>query len=180
MALTITVETGEGLPSANSYVDAAFVEAYAESIGSDVWCNNVSKQTLALIASARFLDMRYAKWFPGSALTADQALMYPRQASHGQCWWKTTVVPAAIPNALKYAQAQLALQYLEEGLDLNANIEMANANNVSSTSVSIAGAITESVSYFRPGMASTFSVADAYIKQLKPRTNSFQVPVIRG
>ncbi len=177
MAITIVVEDGTGLPNANTYVDAAFVAQYAEQMGSDLWCDNTSKQSVALIQSAAFMDMRYASWYPGVPLTTTQGLLYPRRFV-GQC-----VTPGAatgIPLQLKKAQAALALQYLANDgvLDLNANA----TNMIKQQAVSVGnGAVSESITYFAPIEQSAYSVPDALIKQLSPvQNNGMFLDILRG
>lgn len=174
MALVIIVADGTN-PDANSYIDAQFADDYANSIGSDVWCDNASKQSLALIQSARFLDLRYGQRFKGIPLDPEQILQYPRRFKPVGC---TTQHEPAIPRALKYAQAHLAIQFLEDGaLDLNANA----TQNVISTSVSVGnGAVAETIQYAKPVQESYFSVADGYIAQLHQSFSSAIVPILRG
>lgn len=173
MALVIIVADGTN-PDANTYIDAQFASDYARSIGSDTWCNNTSKQDLALIQSARFLDLRYGSRFKGIPLNHDQLLQYPRRFKPQGC----TAPVSPIPMSLKYAQAQLAIQFLEDGaLDLNANA----TQNVISTSVSVGnGAVSETIQYAKPVQESYFSVADGYIAQLHQSFSSAFVQVVRG
>lgn len=174
MALIIVVETGQGLADANSYIDAAFAAQYAESIGSTIWCDSSSKQNLALIQSARFLDLRYGNTFKGIPLTTDQGLLYPRRFKPIGC----DTSSSGIPRALKMAQAALAMQFLEDGqLDLNADA----TSPVIETSVSVGnGAVAETIKYAKPVQTSYFSVADGFIRQLNPTFSSAFVPVTRG
>lgn len=174
MALVIHVETGTGDASSNSYIDAQFVSDYAEQMGNDIWCNNVSKQNIALIQAARFLDLRYGNMFKGIPLNIDQGLLYPRRFKPNHC----TNPTSGIPKALKMAQAQLAIQYLTDGtLDLNADA----TSPVIETSVSVgSGAVSETIKYAKPVQQSYFAVADGYIAQLNPSFTSAFVPLTRG
>lgn len=172
--LILVVEDGTGIPSANSYCDLNFIEQYAAQMGSDVWCNNVSKQILAAINASFFLDLRYGNMFKGIPLNVDQGLLYPRRFKPVGCNSNTS----GIPRALKMAQAALALQFLTDGvLDLNANATAP----VIETSVSVGnGAVSETIKYAKPVQTSYFSVADGYIRQLNPTFSSAFVPVTRG
>lgn len=174
MAIVIVVEDGNGLPNANSYIDAQFASEYAESIGSDIWCNNTSKQNLALVQSARFLDLRYGTMFKGIPLNPDQGLLYPRRFKPVGC----ASPQSGIPKALKMAQAALAMQFLTDGqLDLNADA----TSPVIETSVSVGnGAVSETIKYAKPVQTSYFSISDGYIRQLNPTFSSAFVPVVRG
>lgn len=175
--INIIVETGQGLDNSNSYVDADFVSQYAELQGNDIWCNNTSLQSIALVQSAAFMDMRYASWYPGVPLTLTQALLYPRKYS-GIC--ATPGATIGIPMQLKKAQAALALQFItNEGvLDLNANA----TNMIKQQAVSVGnGAVSESITYFAPIEQSAYSVPDALIKQLSPiQNNGMFIPIMRG
>lgn len=176
MAIIIIVETGEGLPESNSYITPQFASDYADTSGNtNTWCNNVSKQNLALVQAARFLDLRYGNRFKGVQLNPEQGLLYPRRFKAVHCGQPST---PAIPKALKMAQAQLAIQFLTDGtLDLNANA----TNNVIETSVSVGnGAVQETLKFARPVQQSFFSVADGYIDQLTQGWASAFVPTIRG
>lgn len=177
MAIIIIVEDGTGTnPAANSYIDAQFASDYADTSGNtNTWCNNVSKQNLALVQAASFLDLRYGNRFKGVQLNPEQGLLYPRRFKAVHCGQPST---PAIPKALKMAQAQLAIQFLTDGtLDLNANA----TNNVIETSVSVGnGAVQETLKFARPVQQSFFSVADGYIDQLTQGWASAFVPVTRG
>lgn len=179
MAITLIVEDGTGTnPAANSYIDSTFMSNYAELQGSDIWCDNTSKQNLALVQASAFLDLRYSARYCGEVVNESQGLLFPRKIKGKE---------SGIPTALKNAVAQLALQFLTDGtLDLNANSDMA----VSSETVSVGnGAVSESRTYFKESSRtpfSAFAIADRYVNQLminvgcECRSGAMFIPALRG
>lgn len=179
MALVIIVEDGSNVADANSYVDAAYVAAYAESIESTVWKKNVSRQSAALIQATRYIDQKYRKDLPGAINQSSQSLLFPRGAftdTQGR-----THDAGVMPKALKDATAAAALYYLDGGLSLNAD----TGNNLKSSSVSVGGgAVSESVSYFEKGEIMAYPEVDGFMSTLIGKrastSNSNNVPLIRG
>lgn len=176
MAITIVVEDGTGLPNANSYIDSAFMQEYDTLNGTTLWCDNVSKQKVALVQSAKFLDLRYQSWYPGVPFSSEQGLLYPRQRGCSPC---RTLESSGVPIQLKKAQAELVLMYLRDpaSLDLNAN----SKRDIQSETYSVGGgAVSKSVTYFKPQSASAFSVVDAFVRQLNTNKVKWMVPIVRG
>lgn len=178
MAITIIVEDGTGIEDANSYIDETFMSDYVDLQGSTIWCDNVSKQSLALVQATQFFDLRYSSRFCGELVSEDQGLLFPRLING---------VNTGIPKQLKNAVAALAFKFLSEGtLDLNANSGAA----ISSQSVSVGnGAVSETINYFKESSKaaySEFAITDRYVNQLmknigcESKGNSMFIEAYRG
>lgn len=165
--INLIIEDGSGIQNANSYIDEAFADEYAESLGSDVWENNASKHKIALINASRFIDMRYRARLYGDKLNSDQGLAFPREEQ-------------GLNQSLKLATAHAALMFIREGgLDLNANA----SNSIRRQSVGVgSGAVQETVEYFYPNPENVFSVIDAFMDDVlgQSSANIRQFPVFRG
>lgn len=176
MALVLIVEDGTGNnPDANGYVDADYVADYADSIGSTSWCDNTSKQSLAIVQATRFIDLKYGKRARGSKLNPYQPLVWPRADICG-----LGDIATGLPKALKDAVAHAAIQYIDDGsLDLNPNQD----NNIKSKAVSVGnGAVSESTSYFAPQTTNIYSFVDGYMNTIlrTSNTGSGNIMAIRG
>lgn len=159
MAITLTVEDGTGLSNANTFVDKAYVDAFAENMGITSWCNNANMQDVALLQSADFITLRYGQSLRGLLVDEDQSLPFPRMYNG---------INTGVPEALKKAQAWLAIKFIESGLELDANADAGRV--VQSESISLGGgAISESKTYASMNKAiakNVYARADAYMKQI--------------
>ena len=106
--MAIIVETGEGLPNSNSYIDVAELEAYAadrlETLPQD------GKEAL-LIRSMDYLES--IKNYKGMRVSAEQALAWPRSRVYIDGF---PLAQDRIPSLLKRAQAQLAIEAMSYDL----------------------------------------------------------------
>jgi hypothetical protein len=105
--MTLIVETGEGVPTANSYVDIDFIRAYAASRRVPLSNDNEIIEGFAIDA----MDLIEARKFKGVRTYTDQPL-------DGQ------YATNAIPSILKRAQAALVV-YRSQGVSFFAteNVE---------------------------------------------------------
>jgi hypothetical protein len=114
MSFSFTVETGEGLANANSYISVAEADdEIALDVGNTAaWAalDDATKQ-LRIVYATRWLDDR-AIW-RGTKATATQALDWPRKDAKDLegCAVSQTVVPIEV----KHAVAKLANFLLAEG-----------------------------------------------------------------
>lgn len=182
--ITLILENGTGVVGANAYVTAAYVSAFATLNGNTLWCDNVSQQNLAIAAASEFLDLRYSTRFCGDLVNPLQGLQFPRSITDP---FTLVVTQSGIPNALQKAVATLALQFLNGGLDLNANSD----SDIASEEVTLGkGAIIEKTTYFKHQYVTAFSnfaAADRYITQVMQAfgcestgSNKFFIPAYRG
>lgn len=104
--MAFVVETGTGLPDANSYVSVAEATAYHSDRGNAAWAGDEAAMQGALVRATDYLEQNYGSRWKGCRLTDTQALEWPR-----------TVV-AGIPRAVKQAVCLLALESIA-GTDLN-------------------------------------------------------------
>jgi len=120
-APTIIVETGAGIPNANSYVDLAYANDYHEAVlYKTKWTDEASpeEKTRALIGAARMIDQSFK--FKGVKANDTYTMEWPRVYAEntegngtrywfgggwaGGLYWGS----ATIPERLKQAQAELA------------------------------------------------------------------------
>jgi len=152
-------------PNMNAYVDQSFVNDYAESVGmGEVWCNNVSKQESSIILASQYIDMKYVNIVPGCLYDNNQSMLFPRTTYVDR---RGRTIPAGtIPNGLKQATAQLAIEILmDDGIDYNPN----QSNNVKATTVSVGqGAVQESVQYWTPQNQSRYVLFSNLMNSILP------------
>lgn len=101
--MAITVENGTGLSNANSYAAVAFADTFHTDRGNSEWAvATTAAKEAALVRATDYIDSNYV--FPGSKLTASQALANPRLGE------------TALKAALTRATALLALYALSTSL----------------------------------------------------------------
>jgi hypothetical protein len=115
--MTLIVETGEGVPTANSYVDIDFIRAYAASRRVPLSNDNEIIEGFAIDA----MDLIEARKFKGVRTYTDQPLAFPRS---GVITEDGQYATNAIPSILKRAQAALVV-YRSQGVSFFAteNVE---------------------------------------------------------
>jgi hypothetical protein len=77
--MSLIVEDGTGLATAESYVSVADADAYHLAMGNAGWTGTTTVKEAALRRATQYLDARYR--FRGTAKTTTQALLWPRVAS---------------------------------------------------------------------------------------------------
>lgn len=115
MALTLTVESGQG--TGNSYASVDVADEYHYSrLGSEDWQNATpSTKEAALVWATRLLDEQVS-WV-GTKKDRDNTLSWPRYGAYDRDGWP--IDTDAIPTAVKNATAELA-RYLITGGDRTA------------------------------------------------------------
>lgn len=79
--MTILVEDGTVVASANSYVSVAYADSYFENLGQTLWTETASDEAKesALIKGAQYLQQKYRLLWKGSRVNAFQSLDWPRR-----------------------------------------------------------------------------------------------------
>lgn len=113
MALTLVVETGAGLDTANSYATAAEGDSFHEAhLHATSWTNATQQEKeAALVWATRLLDEQ-VQWY-GYKSNFEQALMWPRQGVYEKDGLNLHDINE-IPTWLKHATAELARYLLAE------------------------------------------------------------------
>ncbi|HJE69819.1 DnaT-like ssDNA-binding protein [Pseudomonas oryzihabitans] len=108
--MALIIETGGGLPDAESYATAAELVIYAGKFGVTI-PDSVADQEALLRRAA--VSMNAMKW-KGSRANADQALAWPRQ----EVWVDGAKKPANfIPRQIHYGQMALAAETHKDDLN---------------------------------------------------------------
>ena len=121
--MALTVETGEGLAAADSYLSLADAGTYFTNHGSPAAWSGASdaQKEAALRFAAAWLDGQYA-WV-GLVRTSTQALAWPRIGGYDS--EGRAVDEASVPRRIKEAVCEIALAHL--GSALNATLERGGA-----------------------------------------------------
>jgi hypothetical protein len=170
--MTLIVETGAGLSTAESYISVADATSYFLSFGgSDAW-SSLDDQEVALRRASRDLDTLYGASFPSTLLNSSQALLFPRTPFTDRNGRNVS----GVPPVLGYATAELAL--------LNASSDAtgpaSEAGNVKSKRIKAEG-VEKQVEYFSPSSATSSALRKVNLL-LSPYLNgsSMSFRVVRG
>lgn len=98
--MTITIETGAGLPDAESYASVAAADARCASLGRTAWAGLAeADKEIALRRAMLFMSTYRTRW-SGRRVYPRQALDWPRYGVAVDCFAvPSTVVPADVVNA---------------------------------------------------------------------------------
>jgi hypothetical protein len=112
MTVTLIVEPGTGLPTANSYATVDWADSYfGGRLHADVWTDaSTADKTTSLVWATQLLDERVT-WF-GIRTRSDQALGWPRYGVSDRDGY--LVASDAVPLAVRRATAELARLLLIE------------------------------------------------------------------
>jgi hypothetical protein len=119
---TPTLEATPGLATSNSYCTVAEAETYFDSrLSATAWSGaSAANKIISLIMATRVLDASYV-WYEWP-VDSVQVLQWPRVGMIGQN--PNEFVPTTvIPQALKEATAELAMQLITEDRTLDSDIE---------------------------------------------------------
>jgi hypothetical protein len=150
--MALITEDGTGVTGANSYIDVAFLDAWALSRNySLVAYDTTQKEAAIQIASQDWTDLNHN--FKGDALTTTQGLKMPTVDTVYDDKWRNVVAMAA------YLQLR--------GLLLVDTAALSTAGTIESESSSL-GPLSESITYAK-GTAQTYSrVTTDLDKAIKP------------
>lgn len=107
--MTIIVEDGTGLTTAETYVTVAVADAYHTAMGNTGWTGTDAAKEVALRRAAQYIDTRYT--YRGVRVNLNQALEWPRSLYETD--GRTESWP--VPN-LKAACCEAALRALSDTL----------------------------------------------------------------
>lgn len=97
--MTLIVEDGTGLPTANAYVDVAYVDSYFALRGGTAWAALTQEvKESSIVQATDYIDLRWGRLFAGQPLTEEQALAFPRTVFVG------------VPEMLKKACCEYAVR----------------------------------------------------------------------
>lgn len=108
--MTLIVETGAGLPDADSYASVADADAYHAARGNAAWTGTDAAKESALRRATDYLDrLNYA----GTRASAAQALAWPR---YDVMLDEYDIAADAVPARVVKAACELALRALSSDL----------------------------------------------------------------
>ncbi len=111
MAITLVVEDGTGLATANAYITVAYADAYHLDRFNESWAGTEEKKESAILRATEYLDRVYL--FQGSPINGDQALLWPRvDVATDDC---VSLLSDEVPDPIERATAEAALAILCNG-----------------------------------------------------------------
>ena len=148
--MALSIDASIATPSANSYADLAWVNAYAQTaIDSDAWnlLDDTQVKILYILRARRLMDSRV--YYPGRRVQYSQALEWPRiWVSHPSSGYYNTDI---IPDAVKDAQSQLALYLAMTTTNTFGTLETSNFDHLKVGPIDITfskNGSTEGMAYF--------------------------------
>lgn len=97
--MTLTVENGTGLATAESYISVADADARATAFGNTAWTGTEAAKEAALRRATAYLEQQYRNRWKGTRLLRDQALSWPRYGAEVDGYdIDSTVVPREVAN----------------------------------------------------------------------------------
>ena len=113
--MSLVVEDGTGLETANTYATIAEADSYHSDRGNSAWTEATEPaKTEALILATEYLDARYYFRWKGFKKREKQALEWPRTWVYDRNGW--LFASDKVPDRLKDAAAEAALKALTETL----------------------------------------------------------------
>ncbi len=95
----LIVEDGTGLSNANSYASLEEADTYHSLRGNSLWTGEDSVKEAALIRATSSIDGMYARYWPGTRATKEQALDWPRVDAYDRDGYLETGLPRQVVNA---------------------------------------------------------------------------------
>jgi len=119
--MSIVVEDGTGLETANSYISLADADTYHSDRANTDWAAATeAERNAALIKATQWLDGRYRSRWVGYRKTDDQTLDWPRYDAYDSDGYYLD--SDAVPARIKYAEAEAALAIVD-GTDLSPSLD---------------------------------------------------------
>lgn len=97
--MSIIVEDGTGLSTAQTYASVATADAYHLARNNTTWTGTDAVKEYALVRAAQALDGRYAQYWPGYRYSEDQALDWPRTDAVDTDGYDLDALPQGIVDA---------------------------------------------------------------------------------
>ena len=111
--MTLIVENGTGLSTAESYISVADADARHTALGNTAWTGDDATKEKALRRATQHMEGAYRQRWRGTRLLRAQALSWPRYGAEVDGWAiESTVVPTEVANAC----ADLAVKALTDEL----------------------------------------------------------------
>lgn len=119
--MTLIVEDGTGLATAESFASVAYADARMTALGMTNWAGlSTTEKEQALRRATTYMEQAYRPRWKGTRLMRDQALSWPRYGVRADGWdVPSTAVPIDVANTC----ADLALKAAAG--DLNADLTRA-------------------------------------------------------
>lgn len=187
--MAFTVEDGNGLPTANAYIDITFADDYWSDRADAAWAAaSTQNKQVAIVKATDYIDKVFGGRFKGSKAfvsvpkpdeSVDQALEFPRveqDAYVGTTNWSVSSVqypsppekPVAMPRALKQACAEYAMRALLNG-KLLSDPEVDASGVQLQTKTENVGPIQTTYVYFNSGgiqITQPYPAADLLLRSL--------------
>ena len=126
--MSLTVEDGTGLSTAEALVSVAYCDSYHAKRGNSAWAAiSVVGKEWAIRKAADYMTQKYRLAWQGYRVNSTQGQDWPRSSVYREdsgTWVETTTVP----DEVKKAQAELALRALNS--ELNPDQERATVKEV--------------------------------------------------
>lgn len=111
--MTLVVEDGTGLSTAEAYASVVEADAYFSALGNTAWTGSDSVKEIALRKATQYLEATYRGRWRGTKATGTQALSWPRYDVEIDGW---CLAYDTLPKALKDATCELAVRALSSDL----------------------------------------------------------------
>ena len=171
--MALVVETGVGLPNADSFISLVDARAFAAKYGITLPTNDTAAD-VALRQGCQYVELQQ-KCFSGSRLTSTQALSWPRAGATNV--YSFEYADGYMPPQLGFAQVYAAAEYAA-GKDVRASDD-----GLSVASKEVTGAVA--VSYFNNGKTGKDITITKSLDALAPlmtvcSNSGFEFRVVRG
>lgn len=106
--MTLIVESGSGLPDAESYASVATCDTYHSLRGNVDWTGTATEKEIALRLATQAVEVRYVGRWLGQRISQTMSLSWPRYYvydSDGYC-----IPSTAVPQRIVDATCELALR----------------------------------------------------------------------
>ncbi len=159
--MSLTVETGSGSASADSYVSIADVTAYLTSMGAETaWVLlTTTQQEVACRKATRYIESAYRNRWRGVKASGTQALQWPRT---GVIVDGYILSETSIPDLLKQAVSEAANRATTEDLLPDQD---SPGGTILSESVKV-GPVEQSITYSGATQKKTYRIIDGLLVSL--------------
>jgi hypothetical protein len=174
--MSLVVEDGTGLSTAESYVSVTDADTYHSNRGHTTWTGTDAVKEAALRVATAYIDGTYRRRFVGTKYSAEQALAWPRSGAVDADGWP--IDEDVIPQALKDATAEAALRELVTPGSLNPDLSAGGA--VESKRVK-AGPVETETTYRSNATVgrTTFDLLDQILSSILIGSK-YSIPVLRS